>query len=96
MPWCETPGCGKQNLGPNEIVFDEAAKLVRCHECSAKAQAEYSANPGKLQYMVAFSSTDGLIAKASVQGLNFSFHAPTEAIYGVFATKKPAEILPHG
>lgn len=88
MPWCESPGCGKNQLLPTEIVFDDRAQLIRCLECHEKAQALYAPEPKNFEYQVFLSSSDGLVAKANYKGFVFSIAAPIGELESLFGRRR--------
>lgn len=84
MPWCETPGCGRSNLMPDQVMFDEHLQICRCLDCAQKASLSIADESGKVKYQVLISSTDGVIAKANYGGFQFSASVSTNQLRKLF------------
>jgi hypothetical protein len=94
VPYCQTPGCGKRDLKPEEIVFDDQTQILRCLECSERSRLVYSSTPGNPAYVVNFSSAEGIFARFNYQGVAITVGASMESIKKLFTRARGNELCP--
>lgn len=88
MPRCEKDGCGKKNLKPEEVVYDENSNLLLCKSCAENSDNIIYLIPHRHQeglfYDVRITSSEGLKADVRVDGSSFSFEVSNDDFKKLF------------